>query len=352
MPTFQFDEGNAFDIGSNASINFTDATVPFTLSTSGNFGGGQLFADGGGAQQILIGDSNTIGGDYVLDIGTANTSGTNFGASGGNISLQLGTSINGGWDIVFVHETNTALNQTFTVNSLNTGSTLSFATTENFSEIRFSYSTPGLGGFGELTINSLTATITCYLAGTGIATPTGRVAVETLQPGDEILTADGGTTTVRWLGIQPIDTKTATPAKANPICFTAGSIAPNVPSRDLFVSPDHAMDIDGILYNATALVNGRSIYQVAQMPMDGFTYYHIDTGSHELVLAEGAASETYLDAVGRDAFINGHEQADAPIISEMSVPRIVARRMVPQHVVDALAERADALGYTAAAKVA
>lgn len=112
------------------------------------------------------------------------------------------------------------------------------------------------------------------------------------------------------------------------------------------------MEIDGILYNATALVNGRSIYQVAQMPMDGFTYYHIDTGAHELVLAEGAASETYLDAVGRDAFVNGHEQVGAPIITEMSVPRIVANRMVPQDVERALSERADELGLTSRQKVA
>ena len=125
-----------------------------------------------------------------------------------------------------------------------------------------------------------------------------------------------------------------------------------MPSRDLYVSPDHAMEIDGILYNATALVNGRSITQAAQMPQDGFTYYHIDTGTHELVLAEDAASETYLDAVGREAFVNGHEQADAPIIAEMAVPRIVARRMVPQDVGDHLSARADALGLTRVAKVA
>ncbi|WP_299707651.1 Hint domain-containing protein [uncultured Tateyamaria sp.] len=348
MPTFEFDDNGDTNSGSTVAINFTDDGIPFTLSTVGNAGGAQIIAnDGIAGGQISISDFSS-GGTYALDVGAGNAPDTNFGASGGNITLQLGSTVSGTWNVVFVHETNTALNQTFTVTSGSASAPLSFATTENFSEIQFSMTS----GFGLITVGSLTATITCYLAGTGIATPTGPVAVETLQPGDEILTADGGTTTVRWLGIQPIDTKTATPAKANPICFTAGSIAPNVPSRDLFVSPDHAMDIDGILYNATALVNGRAIYQVAQMPMDGFTYYHIDTGSHELVLAEGAASETYLDAVGRDAFINGHEQADAPIISEMSVPRIVARRMVPQHVVDALAERADALGYTAAAKVA
>lgn len=60
----------------------------------------------------------------------------------------------------------------------------------------------------------------------------------------------------------------------------------------------------------------------------------------------------HLDAVGRDAFINRHEQADAPIITEMSVPRIVAKRMVPQQAVEMLAERADEMGYVVAKKSA
>ncbi|WP_172977512.1 Hint domain-containing protein [Roseovarius sp. THAF9] len=286
------------------------------------------------------------GAVFTLDLNSTQAS-TDFGATGGSIALVVGATVTGSWSVTFVHETNTALNQTFAV----TGASqlINFATPENYESIRFTASTAGINFFK---IDSLSASVTCYLGGTGIATPKGRVAVEDLQPGDQILTAEGGTTTVRWLGIQPIDTASVTPAKAFPVRFAAGSIAPGVPSRDLYVSPDHAMEIDGILYNATALVNGRSITQAAQMPQDGFTYYHIDTGTHELVLAEDAASETYLDAVGRDAFVNGHEQADAPIIAEMAVPRIVARRMVPQDVVDQLSARAYALGLTRVAQVA
>ncbi|KMW57739.1 hypothetical protein AIOL_002706 [Candidatus Rhodobacter oscarellae] len=50
-----------------------------------------------------------------------------------------------------------------------------------------------------------------------------------------------------------------------------------VPSRDLYVSPDHAVEIDGVLINAMALDNGTTITQVAKMPLDGFTYYHVET---------------------------------------------------------------------------
>jgi len=351
MPTFDFTTSTSVTgTGSSFTINFTDTSsgspVNFTLSTSGN--SGVLNAQFSVVNQISITDT-VAGGAFVLALNPTQSL-NNIGPTGaGSVTLNLGTYVSGTWNITLVHETNTALNLITTVSAGAAGAAISVPTTENYSEVRF---TATGAGSNAITIDSVTAAITCYLEGTGIATPTGRVAVETLQPGDEILTADGGITTVRWLGVQPIDTRTVTPSKANPICFTAGSIAPNVPSRDLFVSPDHAMEIDGILYNATALVNGRSIYQVAQMPMDGFTYYHIDTGAHELVLAEGAASETYLDAVGRDAFVNGHEQVGAPIITEMSVPRIVANRMVPQDVERALSERADELGLTSRQKVA
>ena len=359
MPIFEFDTGTAVQAvtGSTFALNFTDNGANFTVSTAanpntglfgfdnevqyvplGNGGTGELLITDTGLGTMTLGATTAGGDDLFAGTGTA-----------GNITLNY-NSVNSTVNVTFVHATNAALNQVFTITDAADGGQIQFAAGANeYSEILFT-TTTGRGYFLEVT--SLTASITCYLAGTGIATPKGRVAVEDLQPGDQILTADGGTTTVNWLGIRPIDTATATPAKANPICFVAGSLAPNVPSRDLFVSPDHAMDIDGILYNATALVNGRSIYQLGQMPMGGFTYYHIDTGTHELVLAEGAASETYLDAVGRDAFTNGHEAEDTPIIHEMRVPRIVAKRMVPSDVTAALSTRADALGMTMARKVA
>lgn len=356
MPVFNFNTGtNASGTGTTFDVTFTDNGVNFTISTVGNPNTGPFGFDnevnyrptGNATGEINITD--TALGTITL-AATSAGGGDKFGGTGtaGNITLDY-NSVVSTVNVTFVNA-GTGPNQVFTITNAADGGQLQFAAGANeYSEIKFT-TTTGQGYFLEIT--SLTASITCYLTGTGIATPTGSVPVEDLQPGDTILTATGGTTTVKWLGIQPIDTTTATPAKANPICFVAGSLAPNVPARDLFVSPDHAMDIDGFLYNATALVNGRSIYQVAQMPLEGFTYYHIDTGTHELILAEDAASETYLDAVGREAFINGHEAEDAPAISEMTVPRIVARRMVPRDVVADLSARADALGLTQARKVA
>ncbi len=171
--------------------------------------------------------------------------------------------------------------------------------------------------------------VSCFCAGTRIATADGAVAVELLQPGDKVRTAGGGETTVRWLGQQEVAPRLRHPATVNPICISAGALAEGLPTRDLYVSPDHAVEIDGMLINAILLINGRSIYQVASMPLDGFTYYHVETDRHELILAEGCPAESYLDIPDRSSFVNGAERADAPVIREMARLRISSKRLLP-----------------------
>ena len=185
---------------------------------------------------------------------------------------------------------------------------------------------------GSLTIKSLTVNnLNCFCAGTLIDTPDGKRAVETLQAGDILRTADGRETTVKWVGQQAVDTQLTHPKMVNPICVTKGALGPDLPERDLFLSQDHAIAIDGTLYNAGTLVNGDTIYQVADMPLDGFTYYHVETEVHELLLAEGLAAESFIDYAGRDGFDNGAEREGASMIAEMDMPRVSSARMVPAH---------------------
>ena len=145
-----------------------------------------------------------------------------------------------------------------------------------------------------------TAVLVCFLAGTRIAVPGGTAAVETLRAGDPVLTADGRTVPVRWMGMTRVSTLCADPATVMPVRITAGALADGVPVRDLSVSPDHAMFLDGVLIPARLLVNDTTIMRCDRAgPLE---YYHLEVEPHELIVAEGAATESYLDTGNRRHF--------------------------------------------------
>ncbi|MEL7116800.1 MAG: Hint domain-containing protein, partial [Pseudomonadota bacterium] len=186
----------------------------------------------------------------------------------------------------------------------------------------------------------------CFLEGTLIDTPDGAVPVETLREGDLVLTSDGRETPVLWLGEQFVPTPFVPREVGNPIRIAANAIADGVPRRDLFVSPDHAICIDDILYNANVLVNGTTIHQVERMPMNGFMYYHVETEAHELILAEGCPAETFIDFAGRDRFRNFaaycERFGEGRVIPEMALMRVPSKRLLPQAIRERLARRAEA----------
>lgn len=345
MAVFEFDEGvNQPAAGANASVGFSDEGVNFTLSTSGNAGTTLL-----GHYPTILGDGELSASGYnagvpiVLDVtgGDANTVNGYF--QGNGLQLEIGGSLVGGWNVIFVNagaDGTPSPDLTVALTAPGQVVNLGTSTTEVYSEIRFVPTSTG----GLLAIDSLNATLLCFLEGTLIATPDGAKAVEALQAGDVVLTATGGTTTVQWLGEQPVATATTNPVKVNPIRIRAGALGDMIPARDLLVSPDHAIGIDGYLVNASALINGTSITREGQMPSAGFTYFHVETGTHELLLAEGCPAETYVDFIGRDGFVNGSERVDAPAIAEMAAPRISAARHLPPQIRARLDDRAAMLG--------
>ena len=171
----------------------------------------------------------------------------------------------------------------------------------------------------------------CFYSGTLVATPSGERAVETLRAGDLVLTAEGEARPIRWLGRQTVSTRFGDPLRVLPIRVAAGALGENLPKRDLLVSPDHALLVDGVLVQAGALVNGTTVRREAGVP-EVFTYWHVELHDHSLVLAEGVPAETFIDNVDRLAFDNWdeHEAAgsEAPI-AEMALPRAKSARQVP-----------------------
>ena len=65
------------------------------------------------------------------------------------------------------------------------------------------------------------------------------------------------------------------------------------PHSDLYVSPAHAIYIDGVLIPASNLVNGVTIVADAKPEALSLTYFHIELETHEAILAEGLAVESF-----------------------------------------------------------
>jgi Hint domain/Domain of unknown function (DUF4347) len=196
-----------------------------------------------------------------------------------------------------------------------------------------------------ITTNTATSTLdtaACYCRGTLILTPDGEMAIEDLDIGDLVVTVSGEARPVRWIGTLTYDRRFIAANQAMlPIRIRVGAFAEGVPSRDLLLSPDHAILIEDILIQAGALVNGTSI--VRDVPKT-LTYYHIELDDHTLILAENTLAETFIDNVDRLAFNNWEEHEalypqGKPIV-EMPYPRAKAHRQVPRVIRERLAERA------------
>jgi hypothetical protein len=67
----------------------------------------------------------------------------------------------------------------------------------------------------------------------------------------------------------------------------------NSPRSDLYISPAHAIYINGILIPARYLVNGVTVVADAKPKALSLTYFHIELDTHAAILAEGLAVESF-----------------------------------------------------------
>ena len=162
----------------------------------------------------------------------------------------------------------------------------------------------------------------CLMEGTEVQTLDGIKLVENLVIGDRILTANGEYVAIRWIGVQTVSTvfngKTALPVK-----IAKDALGPSIPNKDLFVSQNHAVLIDDILFSAIALVNGKAITLDNDAP-ETFRYFGLDLGPaavhpvHNLNVGS-------LGALDRSHFDNYSEwvESSLELIDEpLMIPRV------------------------------
>ena len=147
----------------------------------------------------------------------------------------------------------------------------------------------------------------CFASGTRIRILRGEavdVAVEELAVGDLAVTSSGAARAIKWIGHRILDPRRhPRPSDAMPVRIAAHALGENRPARDLWVSPGHAICLDmvgEVLIPASSLINGSSIRQI---DVETVAYWHVELDSHDILVAENLAAESYLD-VGNRQFFN------------------------------------------------
>lgn len=155
---------------------------------------------------------------------------------------------------------------------------------------------------GSLNFTNIEEVIPCFTPGTLIATPKGEVPVESLRAGDRIITRDNGIQEIRWTGQKAMSrADLAANPHLKPVLIRQGSLGNGLPERDMMVSPNHRMlvandrtalyfDEHEVLVSAKHLITSAGVQTVDSL---GTTYIHFMFDRHEVVLSNGAWTESF-----------------------------------------------------------
>ncbi|WP_277017648.1 Ig-like domain-containing protein [Lentibacter algarum] len=144
--------------------------------------------------------------------------------------------------------------------------------------------------------------VPCFTPGTAIATPRGERLVEDLKVGDKIITRDNGIQEIRWMGQKTLSGhELARSPNLRPILIQKGALGNNLPEHDILVSPQHRILINNertslyfeeteVLAAAKHLTELKGVDEVGTL---GVTYVHFMFDNHEVVLSNGAWTESF-----------------------------------------------------------
>lgn len=172
----------------------------------------------------------------------------------------------------------------------------------------YSLTVANVGNFGSNLVsdgNGGTYYEACYCADTLILTDKGERPVQDLQPGDHVIAfTDHGEEPreIVWVGQQQAKVRPHLPLSeaGYPVRVLKNALQDGVPHKDMLITPEHCLFIDGAFTPVRMLVNGRSIF--FDTSVTDYTYYHIETGQHSVIQADGALSESFLNTGNKTQF--------------------------------------------------
>lgn len=294
-----------------------------TLVNAGSIGGGaEAVSFGGGAALLVIEEGAVFSSGVTAGLHGAATLELGSASAG---SFDMGGSVNGFGAITFdsgqdwcLEGSVTELGGNFTeISGFSAGDTIILdgfkASSAVFDTAAGALDLRNIGGTitqlalagpyaaGQFHITPLlqgsTMITLCFARGTRILTPAGERPVEALAPGDAVVTWHSGLARLKWIGRQSF----AGPALAChrerlPVCLRPGALGADMPRRALYLSPGHAVLLDGILVLARDLINGITIFQ--DEAVRAVEYFALELERHDCVLAEGVFAESFADAPG------------------------------------------------------
>ncbi|WP_084863573.1 Hint domain-containing protein [Salibaculum halophilum] len=160
----------------------------------------------------------------------------------------------------------------------------------------------GPGSFGQPSIPEADI-VPCFTPGTLIETPDGPRPVETLSAGDMVLTVDNGPQRLTWAGQTHVPSlRLALHPQLRPVLIRAHALGRGRPARDMQVSPQHRILVDGwraemlfaepeVLVAAAHLVNESTILRCPEVRE--VTYIHLQCAAHEVLISDGLPTESF-----------------------------------------------------------
>ncbi|MCU0800319.1 MAG: Hint domain-containing protein [Rhodobacteraceae bacterium] len=195
---------------------------------------------------------------------------------------------------------------------------------------------------GTLTFSNIEDVIPCFTPGTLIATDRGDVRVEDLRAGDLVVTRDNGLQPLVWVGRRDLGlVDLIVQPSLCPVRIAAGALGGGLPRRDMLVSPQHRMLKAGAgpeMWFGTDEVLVAALHMVGQPGVtrkgaQAVSYIHVMCAAHEIIMAEGAWTESFqpaavmLNAMAQSA--QEELQALFPDMGAVAFP--AARRSLKAH---------------------